>query len=241
MPVALRDAVSGYAGGMAQAISVLATVEGRSQLDVFNDLQGAGADVIRMRSANGAGKNMLSLQHSARLLNEAYGMMASAARSVEKPQAAYRGKISSDVTEFLDAVWPLPSYHEGCNPTLHSPVRAKIGDQTDMLGDCLEPFSRRVTRRCVGTRQQCRGNRGGRRCSGTFRASGAIRCKRQSVRFGGSVGQAGRGHRNRHVLGRCATRRLPVRRDGVRSIACVRNRSIPCQHPMSWSRQTTPH
>ena len=42
-----RDTIRGYAEGMAEAVSVLAAVEERSQLDVYYDLKGAGNDVIR--------------------------------------------------------------------------------------------------------------------------------------------------------------------------------------------------
>ena len=87
-----RDTVAGYAEGMADVVAVLAESEGRSQLDVFYDLKGSGADVIRVRSVNGLANQPLSLGQSAVLLNDAYKMLAASARAVERPQAAYRVK-----------------------------------------------------------------------------------------------------------------------------------------------------
>ena len=140
-----RDTVADYAEAMAETVAVLATVEGRSQLDVFFDLKGTGADVIRMRSANGMAKEPLSLRQSAALLNDAIGMVASAARAVEKPQATYRGPLSSDVAEYLDSVRPLRGHYQGYELTLHSPVPAGFETQGDMGDHFYAPFSRRAT------------------------------------------------------------------------------------------------
>ena len=142
--VPFRDTVAGYAEGMAQAVKALAIVEDRSQLDVFYDTAAAGADVIRMRSSNGKAKEPLSLRQSATLLNDAYSMVASAARAVEKPQATYRGPMSSDVADYLDSVRALPGHYQGYELTLHSPVPIEFESQGDFWDGFLEPFSRRV-------------------------------------------------------------------------------------------------
>ena len=51
-----RDTFADFAEAIAEAIAVLATVENRSQLDVFHDLEGTGADVIHMRLRQWLGK-----------------------------------------------------------------------------------------------------------------------------------------------------------------------------------------
>ena len=119
--VPLRDTVADYADSMAESVAILAEVEERSQLEVFHDLSATGADVIRLRSDNGMIREALSLRQSANLLNDAYDMLASAARAVEKPQAAYRGKMSSEVVEYLDNVRPLTGYSQGYALTLPLP------------------------------------------------------------------------------------------------------------------------
>ncbi len=140
-----RDTIADYAESMAESIAILATVEERSQLDVFHDLAGAGADVIRLRSPNGAAKGALSLRQSADMLNDVYDMLASAARAVESPKATYRGRISADVADYLNDVQPLPGYYEGYTLTLHSPIPAGIGGQIDFGDAFYVPFPRRAT------------------------------------------------------------------------------------------------
>ncbi len=152
-----RDAIGGYAENMAESVAVLSAVEERTELDVFYDLKGAGADVIRVRSANGRAKEPLSLGQSAAMLTDTYKMLSASARAVEKPQAAYRGKASANVENFLNRVQPLPG-HQGYTLTLHSPVPVKIGGQApveigvqadggppDMGDEYYVPFARRVT------------------------------------------------------------------------------------------------
>ena len=79
------DAIGGYAENMADSLAVLATVEGRSQLDVFHDIAAVGSDVIRVRPANGKTGESLSLRRSADMLNDAYGMLEAGARAAEDP------------------------------------------------------------------------------------------------------------------------------------------------------------
>ena len=144
--VPTRDTIADFAESMAAAIAVLAKVEDRSQLDVFYDVKGAGADVIQVRSSNGLAEKPLSLKQSATLLNDAYKMLAASARAVEKPQAAYRGKASAEVNEFLDRILPysdLQSY----DLRLHSPVSAEIGEQADFGDEYNIPFPRKATYR----------------------------------------------------------------------------------------------
>ena len=141
----LRDTIADYAESMAEAVETIATVEERSQLDVFHDLAGTGADVISLRSLNGTAREALSLGKSAELLSDAYNMLASAARAVEKPKATYRGRVSANVADYLNEVQPLPGYHEGYALTLHSPVPAGIGKQIDFGDAFAAPFPRRAT------------------------------------------------------------------------------------------------
>lgn len=140
-----RDTIGGYAENMAETVAVLSEIEERSQLDVFFDLAAAGADVIQMRSANGKARELLSLRQSSDMLSDAYRMIEAGARSVEKPRATYRGKLSSEVAEYLDSVHPLPSYSQGYTLTLHSPVPVGFDRQEDLGDDFHAPFSRLVT------------------------------------------------------------------------------------------------
>lgn len=143
--VPTRDTIADYAESMAESVEILAAVEERSQLDVFYDLAAAGADVIQVRSSNGRARELLSLRRSASMLNVAYSMLEAGARSVEKPRAIYRGKLSADVAEYLDSVHPLPGYSQGYALTLHSPVPVGFDRQEDLGDDFHAPFPRLVT------------------------------------------------------------------------------------------------
>ena len=137
--------VGDYAIGMAETLEILATIEDRSQLDIFNDLKVAAfSDVIRLRSINGIAQNPISLRGKADLLEDAYGMVAAAARAVESPRAAYRGGPSAEVAEYLDNVRPLPEYVEGYSLTLCSQVYESAGNKQN-LNEPDVPFARRAT------------------------------------------------------------------------------------------------
>ncbi len=154
--VPIRDTIADYAESMAETVAVLATVEERSELDVFQDLLATGGDVIRMRSVNGKVREPLSLRRSADLLNDAYNMLAAGARAAERPQATYRGKMSSDVAEFLDNVRPMANYNQGYTLTLHSPVPAGLVRQDDMGDDFYTPFPRTATKRLAQALEHAR-------------------------------------------------------------------------------------
>lgn len=142
-----KDTIAGYAENMAETVAVLAEVEGRSQLDVFYDLSATSCDVVRLRSLNGVAKEPLSLRRSADLLQDSYGMLGYAARSVDTPRAAYRGGPNAEVADYLDNVRPIPGYTEGYSLTLHSSVPAGIGAQENLMRNGHLPFARRVTNR----------------------------------------------------------------------------------------------
>ena len=139
--------VGDYAIGMAETLEILATIEDRSQLDIFNDLKVAAfSDVMRLRSINGIAKDPISLRRRADLLEDVYGMVAAAARAVESPSAAYRGKPSSDVSEYLENVRLLPEYGEGYSLALYSQAPADTGNKQDFRGNEPDvPFARRAT------------------------------------------------------------------------------------------------
>ena len=144
--VPTTDVIADYASSMSEAINVLSKVEERSQLNVFQDVMGTGADVVGVRSGADQSDVMLSLRQSAELLRYSYDMIASAARSAEKPRPNHSGPFSSPVSEFLDAVHPLPGYYAGYDLTLHAPVPADFGQQEDLGDDYAPPFTRKATR-----------------------------------------------------------------------------------------------
>ena len=144
----LDDTAVDYAESMAQCVSVLSVVEERSQLAVFSDLSASSADVIAMRSMNGLARDSLSLRMSVELFDNAYSLLASAARAAEQPLATYRGRLSAEIREYLDHVTPVTHSPEDRVLTLHSPVAPAI--DAGRWFDEIQPFSRRVTSKLAG-------------------------------------------------------------------------------------------
>ena len=141
----LREQSDAYAVRISEAVALLAEVEERSQLDVYHDLLGAGADVIRLRPLNGVDQSGWTLGDSVDFLTRSRDLINAAARAAERPgQPVYRGRASGEVSEYVRGVRPLPGYETGPELTLHSHVPAGYGVQLDMGDPIRAPFPRRA-------------------------------------------------------------------------------------------------
>ena len=144
--VSLREQSDAYAVRTAEAIAVLAQTEERSQLDVYYDLLGAGADVIRLRPMSAQDQRDWSINESADLIAHMKDLLQAAARAAENPgRAVHHGRLSATVQDYLRGVRPLPGYEWGRELTVHSPVPVNYGIQTDMGDPIWQPFPRQVT------------------------------------------------------------------------------------------------
>lgn len=144
--VPLQEWSRRYAVRISEAVETLSELEERSQLDVYYELVGAGADVIRLQSLSRNGKSGLSLDESANLLDYSRNLLAASARAAEHPgRPAYLGRFSGEVTEYLRGVHPLPGYEAGYDLTLHSRVSAGYGNQMGLGNSFPIPFARRAT------------------------------------------------------------------------------------------------
>ena len=142
----LREQSDTYGVRIAEAVAVLAVMEERSQLEVYYDLLGVGADVIRLRSLNGVGRSVWTLGESVDLLTRARDLLTAAARAAERPGLpVYRGRSSGEVIDYVRGVRPLPGYEAGRELTLHSQVPAGYGVQPDMRDPVKAPLARRAT------------------------------------------------------------------------------------------------
>ncbi len=142
----LREQSDAYAVRISEVVALLGQLEERSQLDVYYDLLGAGADVIRLRSLNGINQSGWSLSDSVDLLGRAHDLIMAAARAAERPgQPVYHGRASGVVTDYVRGVRPLPGYTTGYELTLHSQVPADYGIQRDFGDSFKPPFARQAT------------------------------------------------------------------------------------------------
>lgn len=143
--VPLNDAVSDYSDVSARIVSVLAEVEERSEFDIFSELVATGSDVIRIGSTNGHIEGALSIYDSSGLHNDAHDLLAQAARAAEQPKAAYLGRYSDNVRNYLDSVVPLTEHFRGFALSLHSPVEPIIGEQPAFEDTDYGSFARKTT------------------------------------------------------------------------------------------------
>ena len=144
--VPLREQSDAYAVRISEAVAVLAQMEERSQLDVYYDLVGAGADVIRLRPMSVQNQKNWSLNDSADLLGSMKDLLQAAARAAENPgRPVYHGRLSATVQDYLREVRPLPGYEWGRELTVHSPVSVNYDTQTDLGDQVWQPFPRQVT------------------------------------------------------------------------------------------------
>ncbi len=142
----LREQSDTYAVRISEVVALLSEVEERSQLDVYHDLIGAGADAIRLRSLDGSRQSDWALGDSVEFLTRARDLVTAAARFAERPgRPVYRGRASGMVTEYVRGIRPLPGYETGPELTLHSQVPASYEVQGDLWGAFPPPFPRRVT------------------------------------------------------------------------------------------------
>ena len=141
----IREHSSAYAVRIGEAISELATWEGRSSVEVFQDLLAARADVIRFRSLNGSGGTDRSLVDGAALLDMSRDLLGAAARGADRPgEAVYRWRPSGVVTGYLREVRAVFGVRGWDDFALHSPVPADYGFQADLGDDYSPPFSRQA-------------------------------------------------------------------------------------------------
>ena len=76
--IPLREQSDAYAVRISEAVALLAEIEERSQLEVYYDLVGAGADVIRLRPLNGVGRSGWTLGDSVEFLTRAFDLVTAA-------------------------------------------------------------------------------------------------------------------------------------------------------------------
>ena len=153
--VPLREESDVYAARISQILEILESAEHRSQLDIYYDVIGAGADIVRIQSTNGQGTETWSLVNSADFLTQAKNLMMASARSAEQPgRPIYPGRPSSQVQEYVSSLRTLPGHDAWNELTIHSLVPAHLGAQAALWSGPSEPFPRLVVRSLNDSLQQ---------------------------------------------------------------------------------------
>ncbi len=143
--VPIDDTASDYALATARIVSMLAETEERSEFRVFSELAATGSDVIRISSTNGYKSSALSIVQSSALHGNARDLLGQAARSAEQPKAAYLGRYSDVVRNYLESVIPITDLADGYALSLHSPVAPRIAEQREFEDADYGSFARKTT------------------------------------------------------------------------------------------------
>ena len=141
----LHEHSSAYANRISELVSSLSAWESRSQLDIYLDLVAARADVVRIRSLNGANGTGWSLIDGAAVLSMSRDLVSAAARFADHPgEAVYRWRASGVVANYLQEVRPVFGLRWLHDFALHSPVPADHNVQSGFDDSYSAPFSRQV-------------------------------------------------------------------------------------------------
>lgn len=146
----LRD----YSSRVRDLIETLAVVEGRSELDVLQDISFVSMDghYVRTHPADRM-PGMIGLEDGVLAYESLRNLVVAAAyaESVDEPRAVQPARKSAELLKFLREVQIGPGSEGSYVLSVHTPVRPKLTDGQATLFDdefpAAEPFERRVTLR----------------------------------------------------------------------------------------------
>jgi len=150
----LRD----YASRVLDVLHVLAVVEGRSELDILQDVSNVSMDVhsVRLFPADAA-PGMVALEDGVQAFDSLRNLILAAAYSVstEQPRAVQPARKPAEVLRFIREVRLGPAAEGSFVISAHTPVPPRLtslqGSLFGVPGNCstepAEPFERRVSLR----------------------------------------------------------------------------------------------
>jgi hypothetical protein len=141
----LDSGLGDFAQRVSEALSTLAAFENRSQIDIFNDINTAGCDLIRVRAIDADyAQGTMPVSEAVVLVERARDMVLAAACAATGPRAVFHTRKPTAATDFMKSVRMGQTEIGSFVVTLQSPV-------TPILTEILpgtppqEPFERRVT------------------------------------------------------------------------------------------------
>jgi hypothetical protein len=141
--------VADYNIRVSEVLHALSIAEGRSELDVINDLQTTGADIIRVKAGgNDLERGSLPLDQGVTLVERCREMMLAAACAAISKRPFYAKRKPQQAMDYLSHVRMGQTERGSFVLTLLSPVSPALRvDQ--QAAATLEPFERSVTRTLV--------------------------------------------------------------------------------------------
>jgi len=142
----LRRNLGDYALRMAELVSILATQENRSQLEILSDLQMAGADVVRIRFRHAAAQDgTISLDQGEALVENTREMMFAGACAVLQRKSYFAARKPDEARQFVQNLRMGQTERGSYVLTVFSKVSPTlVGSQKGLFGDLDDPFERRA-------------------------------------------------------------------------------------------------
>ena len=142
-----HDRLADYARSVEHLIEIFSETDEIDETALYRDLATADRDVLRLRIAE-SDDGSVAASDGIDLMQGGYNMLAAAARSLDKPQSVYRGRVNQDAADFLAGVRLGQTEQGSFVVTLLAPAPATSVPQLSLDNDWApQPFERRVTNR----------------------------------------------------------------------------------------------
>lgn len=140
--VPLRRAARDYALRASEFLKILEDVEGRSQQEIFDDIEPTSSDVIRLRTASSeaATSGTISLDSGVVLFEEARDLVLAAACATVQPKTFWARRRPPKAVEFMKGIRLGQTERGSYVVTIQSPVSPAL--RTEIQPE--QPFERRV-------------------------------------------------------------------------------------------------
>lgn len=147
----LRRTVADYVQRVREVVDAVADVEGRSPLSVIHDLGLAGVDVIRIRAADNARSDTVSMPAGIEILGSARDMLVAAALANRRPARVFGPSRPVEVQDYIRSVRVGQTEPASLVFTLLSPVPPALQLTLPHLEEARDEgsFERRTVLRLV--------------------------------------------------------------------------------------------
>jgi len=144
--VPLNHQFRDFAARMGDVLNVLEAFEGRSQIQIHQDLLVTGADVVRLRLADAElADASVPLDEGATFIQKAKDMVLAAACAAVNPRMYYPSRKSAQAMDYIRRARLGQTEPGSFIITIISPVPPSLAGPSGQIFELEEPYERRVT------------------------------------------------------------------------------------------------
>lgn len=145
----LNNTIKDYALRVGELLKTLELAEGRSQFEIFHDLQTTSTDVVRLRfNVPNSSEGSIPIEKGVEIMNKVWDMMMAAACSAIAPRSIYLARKPNQAVNYMKKVRLGQTEQGSYVVTVLPPVPPELNvSQTTSikLEDPADPFERKVT------------------------------------------------------------------------------------------------